>query len=172
MLLLISAAMLRNLADKLYEKHKNAALDIEGIVKQLATAGDHDKITAVINLEVILLNVYACSQIKTREIVALKKIRMDNERERVSFVCLRFIFKHLIVHFSLSKSEVTVAVCCHFYFYNLFFSIILMFLLTRTYTAIVFTSMCHKLILPSVSHKTMMPNLTNPQPFPRATFSS
>ncbi|KAL2992919.1 hypothetical protein AAZX31_10G078000 [Glycine max] len=49
-LLLISAAMLRNLADKLYEKHKNAALDIEGIVKQLATAGDHDKITAVINL--------------------------------------------------------------------------------------------------------------------------
>ncbi|KAG4982451.1 hypothetical protein JHK82_027299 [Glycine max] len=112
--------MLRNLADKLYEKHKNAALDIEGIVKQLATAGDHDKITAVINLEVILLNVYACSQIKTREIVALKKIRMDNERERV----------------------------------------------------FVFTSMCHKLILPSVSHKTMMPNLTNPQPFPRATFSS
>ena len=74
MLLLISAAMLRNLADKLYEKHKNAALDvcplpffilflqftqfwvlgflvfdywclqIEGIVKQLATARDHDKI--------------------------------------------------------------------------------------------------------------------------------
>ncbi|XP_020220630.1 protein VAC14 homolog isoform X2 [Cajanus cajan] len=47
---LIPAAVLRNLADKLYEKRKNAALDIEGIVKQLATAGDHDKITAVINL--------------------------------------------------------------------------------------------------------------------------
>ncbi|CAJ1936783.1 unnamed protein product [Sphenostylis stenocarpa] len=47
---LIPAAVLRNLADKLYEKRKNAALDIEGIVKQLASAGDHDKITAVINL--------------------------------------------------------------------------------------------------------------------------
>ncbi|XP_014509733.1 protein VAC14 homolog [Vigna radiata var. radiata] len=47
---LIPAAVLRNLADKLYEKRKNAALDIEGIVKQLAIAGDHDKITAVINL--------------------------------------------------------------------------------------------------------------------------
>ncbi|KAL5189127.1 Protein VAC14 [Glycine soja] len=47
---LIPAAVLRNLADKLYEKRKNAALDIEGIVKQLAAAGDHDKITAVINL--------------------------------------------------------------------------------------------------------------------------
>ncbi|XP_077236032.1 protein VAC14 homolog isoform X2 [Tasmannia lanceolata] len=44
------AAVLRNLADKLYEKRKNAALEVEGIVKQLAAAGDHDKITAVINL--------------------------------------------------------------------------------------------------------------------------
>ncbi|CAI9763126.1 unnamed protein product [Fraxinus pennsylvanica] len=34
----------------MYEKHKNAALEVEGIVKQLAVAGDHDKITAVINL--------------------------------------------------------------------------------------------------------------------------
>ncbi|XP_027340164.1 protein VAC14 homolog isoform X4 [Abrus precatorius] len=47
---LIPAAVLRNLADKLYEKRKNAAIEIEGIVKQLSTAGDHDKITAVINL--------------------------------------------------------------------------------------------------------------------------
>lgn len=47
---LIPASVLRNLADKLYEKRKNAALEIEGIVKQLATAGDHDRITAVINL--------------------------------------------------------------------------------------------------------------------------
>ncbi|XP_019423527.1 PREDICTED: protein VAC14 homolog isoform X2 [Lupinus angustifolius] len=49
-LMVVPAAVLRNLADKLYEKRKNAALDVEGIVKQLATAGDHDKITAVINL--------------------------------------------------------------------------------------------------------------------------
>ncbi|XP_010271349.1 PREDICTED: protein VAC14 homolog [Nelumbo nucifera] len=46
----IPAAVLRNLADKLYEKRKNAALEVEGIVKQLAAAGDHDRITAVINM--------------------------------------------------------------------------------------------------------------------------
>ncbi|KAK4754500.1 hypothetical protein SAY87_002604 [Trapa incisa] len=46
----ISTSVLRNLSDKLYEKRKNAALEIEGIVRQLASAGDHDKITAVINL--------------------------------------------------------------------------------------------------------------------------
>ncbi|KAM5566891.1 protein VAC14 [Rosa sericea] len=49
-LTVIPAGVLRNLADKLYEKRKNAALEVEGIVKQLTTAGDHDKITAVINL--------------------------------------------------------------------------------------------------------------------------
>ncbi|MCD7451974.1 hypothetical protein HAX54_014500 [Datura stramonium] len=47
---LIPASVLRNLSDKLYEKRKNAALELEGTVKQLAVAGDHDKITAVINL--------------------------------------------------------------------------------------------------------------------------
>ncbi|KAI7995429.1 hypothetical protein LOK49_LG11G00618 [Camellia lanceoleosa] len=46
----IPPAVLRNLSDKLYEKRKNAGLEIEGIVKQLAAAGEHDKITAVINL--------------------------------------------------------------------------------------------------------------------------
>ncbi|GMP93246.1 hypothetical protein CsSME_00043163 [Camellia sinensis var. sinensis] len=46
----IPPAVLRNLSDKLYEKRKNAALEIEGIVKQLAAAGEHNKITAVINL--------------------------------------------------------------------------------------------------------------------------
>ncbi|KAI3453176.1 hypothetical protein Pfo_009839 [Paulownia fortunei] len=54
----IPAAVLRNLSDKLYEKRKNAALEVEGIVKQLAMAGDHDKITAVINL---LTNEYTYS---------------------------------------------------------------------------------------------------------------
>ncbi|KAM0936100.1 putative vacuole morphology and inheritance protein [Dioscorea sansibarensis] len=47
---IIPTFVLRNLADKLYEKRKNAALEIEGIVKQLAMAGEHDKITAIINL--------------------------------------------------------------------------------------------------------------------------
>ncbi|XP_057777566.1 protein VAC14 homolog [Salvia miltiorrhiza] len=54
----VPAAVLRNLSDKLYEKRKNAALEVEGIVKQLAMAGDHDKITAVINL---LTNEYTYS---------------------------------------------------------------------------------------------------------------
>ncbi|KAE9607520.1 putative vacuole morphology and inheritance protein [Lupinus albus] len=49
-LTVIPAAVLRNLADKLYEKRKNAALDVEGIVKQLASNGEHHKITAVIKL--------------------------------------------------------------------------------------------------------------------------
>ncbi|KAF8021140.1 hypothetical protein BT93_G1541 [Corymbia citriodora subsp. variegata] len=46
----VPASVIRNLADKLYEKRKNAALEIEGIVKQLAAAGDHEKISAVISL--------------------------------------------------------------------------------------------------------------------------
>ncbi|XP_042007074.1 protein VAC14 homolog isoform X2 [Salvia splendens] len=54
----VPAAVLRNLSDKLYEKRKNAALEVEGIVKQLAMSGDHDKITALINL---LTNEYTYS---------------------------------------------------------------------------------------------------------------
>ncbi|KAF9677462.1 hypothetical protein SADUNF_Sadunf08G0110200 [Salix dunnii] len=46
----IPTAVLRNLSDKLYEKRKNAALEVEGIVKSLAAAGDHEKISSVINL--------------------------------------------------------------------------------------------------------------------------
>ncbi|XP_031497203.1 protein VAC14 homolog isoform X2 [Nymphaea colorata] len=47
---LIPAAVIRNLSDKLYEKRKNAALEVEGIVKTMAVNGEHDKITAVINM--------------------------------------------------------------------------------------------------------------------------
>ncbi|XP_008813536.1 protein VAC14 homolog [Phoenix dactylifera] len=47
---IIPAAVLRNLADKLYEKRKNAALEVESIVKQLAVAGEHEKINVVIHL--------------------------------------------------------------------------------------------------------------------------
>lgn len=46
----IPAAVQRGLADKLYEKRKIAALEIEGIVKHLAIAGEHERISAVINL--------------------------------------------------------------------------------------------------------------------------
>eukprot|EP00268_Persea_americana_P001494 TRINITY_DN1045_c0_g1_i4.p1 TRINITY_DN1045_c0_g1~~TRINITY_DN1045_c0_g1_i4.p1 ORF type:complete len:724 (+),score=135.00 TRINITY_DN1045_c0_g1_i4:163-2334(+) len=47
---IIPASVLRNLADKLYEKRKNAALEVEGIVKQLAAARDYERIGAVISL--------------------------------------------------------------------------------------------------------------------------
>ncbi|KAF0934336.1 hypothetical protein E2562_024823 [Oryza meyeriana var. granulata] len=47
---IIPCAVMRNLSDKLYEKRKNAVLKIEGIVKQLAMTGEHDKISAVIAL--------------------------------------------------------------------------------------------------------------------------
>ncbi|XP_018441181.1 protein VAC14 homolog isoform X1 [Raphanus sativus] len=46
----IPAAVHRNLSDKLYEKRKNAALDLENAVKALITSGDHDKISKVIDV--------------------------------------------------------------------------------------------------------------------------
>ncbi|XP_010554404.1 PREDICTED: protein VAC14 homolog [Tarenaya hassleriana] len=46
----IPAAVHRNLSDKLYEKRKNAALELEGIVKSLVAAGDHEKMSKIIEL--------------------------------------------------------------------------------------------------------------------------
>ncbi|XP_058108317.1 protein VAC14 homolog isoform X2 [Magnolia sinica] len=62
---IIPAAVLRNLADKLYEKRKNAALELEGIVKQLAMARDHGRITAVISL--LTLEFARSSQVNHRK---------------------------------------------------------------------------------------------------------
>ncbi|XP_078429485.1 ARM repeat superfamily protein [Wolffia australiana] len=45
----VPASVWRTLADKLYEKRKNAAVEVEAIVKQLAFSGEHEKITSVIN---------------------------------------------------------------------------------------------------------------------------
>ena len=42
--------VLKNLLDKLYEKRKTTAKKVEGIVKQLVSAGDHEKISTLINL--------------------------------------------------------------------------------------------------------------------------
>ncbi|KAJ1697081.1 hypothetical protein LUZ63_005593 [Rhynchospora breviuscula] len=47
---IVPPSVLRNLADKLYEKRKNAALEIEEITKRLAAAGEHDKIAALIKM--------------------------------------------------------------------------------------------------------------------------
>nr|VDD38209.1 unnamed protein product [Brassica oleracea] len=47
---LIPAAVQRNLSDKLYEKRKYAALEIENTVKNLTSAGDHEKLSKVIDI--------------------------------------------------------------------------------------------------------------------------
>jgi vacuole morphology and inheritance protein 14 len=46
----LSQSVLRNLADKLYEKRKTAALEVESVVKALTAAKDHEKISSVIHL--------------------------------------------------------------------------------------------------------------------------
>ncbi|BBN11519.1 vacuole morphology and inheritance protein 14 [Marchantia polymorpha subsp. ruderalis] len=55
---LLPTSVLRNLSDKLYEKRKNAALEVEGVVKQLTAAGEHEKISGVIQ---VLTNDFAMS---------------------------------------------------------------------------------------------------------------
>ncbi|KAH7404172.1 hypothetical protein KP509_15G013700 [Ceratopteris richardii] len=55
---LLPASVLRNLSDKLYEKRKTAAFEVEGVVRQLTAAGDHERIAAVIN---VLTNDFARS---------------------------------------------------------------------------------------------------------------
>lgn len=55
---LLPQAVLRQIGDKLYEKRKVAALEVEQIVKRLATAGDTAKISAIIDK---LISEYAFS---------------------------------------------------------------------------------------------------------------
>ncbi|BBN11517.1 vacuole morphology and inheritance protein 14 [Marchantia polymorpha subsp. ruderalis] len=55
---LLPTSVLRNLSDKLYEKRKNAALEVEGVVKQLTASGEHEKISGVIQ---VLTNDFAMS---------------------------------------------------------------------------------------------------------------
>jgi len=46
---LLPQAVLRQIGDKLYEKRKMAALEVEQIVKRLAAAGDTAKISSIID---------------------------------------------------------------------------------------------------------------------------
>ncbi|KAG0581788.1 hypothetical protein M758_3G007100 [Ceratodon purpureus] len=46
----LSQSVLRNLADKLYEKRKTAALEVESVVKSLTAGQDHEKISSIIAL--------------------------------------------------------------------------------------------------------------------------
>lgn len=47
---LLPSSVLKNLLDKLYERRKIAAMEVEGIVRQLVSAGDHEKISSLLNL--------------------------------------------------------------------------------------------------------------------------
>eukprot|EP00879_Flechtneria_rotunda_P011564 GHRR01012079.1.p1 GENE.GHRR01012079.1~~GHRR01012079.1.p1 ORF type:complete len:108 (+),score=27.15 GHRR01012079.1:424-747(+) len=55
---LLPQAVLRQIGDKLYEKRKVAALEVEQIVKRLAATGDTTKISAIIDK---LISEYAFS---------------------------------------------------------------------------------------------------------------
>eukprot|EP00245_Coleochaete_scutata_P015075 TRINITY_DN658_c0_g1_i1.p1 TRINITY_DN658_c0_g1~~TRINITY_DN658_c0_g1_i1.p1 ORF type:complete len:730 (+),score=139.98 TRINITY_DN658_c0_g1_i1:143-2332(+) len=55
---LLPPGVVKNLADKDYNKRKNAALEVENLVRSLASQGEHDRINAVINQ---LINDFACS---------------------------------------------------------------------------------------------------------------
>ena len=46
---LLPQAVVRQIGDKLYEKRKVAALEVEQIVKRLSAAGDHQRISQIID---------------------------------------------------------------------------------------------------------------------------
>ncbi len=46
---LLPPAVLRQIGDKLYEKRKVAALEVEQLVKRLASSGDSARVSAIID---------------------------------------------------------------------------------------------------------------------------
>ncbi|KAG1334863.1 hypothetical protein COCNU_03G009820 [Cocos nucifera] len=114
---IVPASVLRNLADKLYEKRKNAALEIEGIVKQLALAGEHDKIAAVINLLTTEFTYSPQANHRKGGLIGLAAATVGLTTEasqHLEILCMIFDFhmedltKHLFLHSILSK-------LCHLY---------------------------------------------------------
>lgn len=66
---LLPQAVLRQIGDKLYEKRKVAALEVEQIVKRLAAAAETGKISAIIDK---LISEYAFSpQANHRKVICL-----------------------------------------------------------------------------------------------------
>lgn len=55
---LLSASTQRTLADKLYEKRKNAAREVEAVIRGLVAQQDHDRISSLLSL---LVNDFALS---------------------------------------------------------------------------------------------------------------
>ena len=65
---LLPASVLRNIGDKMYEKRKIAALEVEQIMKKLAASGARDKIRVLLGK---LVNDYALSGQANRRKVTL-----------------------------------------------------------------------------------------------------
>ncbi|GJY64498.1 protein VAC14 [Tanacetum coccineum] len=106
---IIPAAVLRNLSDKLYEKRKTAAYEVEGIVKQLTSVGDHDKISGVIKL---LANDFAYSpQVNNRKggLIGLAAITVGLSSEAAQH--LEQIIPPVINSFSDQDSRVRYYAC-------------------------------------------------------------
>ena len=61
----LSPAVTKNIADKLYDKRKIAALEVEQLVKRLAQAGHTEAITALVDL--ITTNYSTSSQVNARK---------------------------------------------------------------------------------------------------------
>ena len=55
---LLSASIMKSIGDKMYEKRKMAALEVEQVVKELAASGAGDKIKSLLGK---LVNDYALS---------------------------------------------------------------------------------------------------------------
>ncbi|XP_059446598.1 protein VAC14 homolog [Corylus avellana] len=89
----IPASVLRNLSDKLYEKRKNAALEVEGIVKQLAAAGDHDKITSVINLLIMEFTLSAQANYRKGGLIGLAAATVGLTTEAAQHLDVRGLVK-------------------------------------------------------------------------------
>ena len=76
---LLPTSVLRNLYDKLYEKRKAAALEVEQIVKSLAGAGDLHRVHALLSL---LVRDYALSPLSNHR--KGKNERFDKRKKTVS----------------------------------------------------------------------------------------
>ena len=71
---LLPASVLRNIGDKMYEKRKIAALEVEQIMKKLAASGARDKIRILLGK---LVNDYALSGQANRRKVTLSHMAID-----------------------------------------------------------------------------------------------
>ena len=47
---LLPTLILWNLSDNIYEKHKDVAMEVEGVVRTLTTTGDHEKLSEIITM--------------------------------------------------------------------------------------------------------------------------